>query len=228
MPSRPSECTLLPSPADPHPPLIPFSTESPPSLPSLIPRAISSRIESVTNIRVGGNYHEINIYHSPEDNTAATPVVPKILYRRTQNDSQRLLPILGVTIVFHGPPSILQISRDLGLKWTVARDALRPISAELGLARPDSPIGFLSNINLPRCLRDFLLERSRRLWIDPATYHSILARWCLTGQQTLDSHDIICSGDFWAYQTYYPNPSAQLYGALRTWWIPLDQCRTRS
>ncbi|KAJ6504470.1 hypothetical protein DFH09DRAFT_1375346 [Mycena vulgaris] len=183
---------------------------------------VRQRIESVTNIRVGGNYHEINIYSSPDDNTATTPVLPEILYRPIQNDSQRLLPILGVAIVFHDPPSILQISRVLGLDWTEVRDALRPISKQLALARPDSPIGFSSNVKLPSYLRDFLLERTGNLWIDPETCHSILARWCLTGQQTFDPRDIIYRGEFWAYHTCYSNPSAQLYDALRTSWIPLD------
>ncbi|KAJ6504472.1 hypothetical protein DFH09DRAFT_289565 [Mycena vulgaris] len=179
---------------------------------------VNCNIGNIRLTNVGGNYHEINIYPSSDDNTVATPVLPEIL-SSIQNDSQRLLPIFGVAIAFHDPPSILQISRVLELKWTEVRDALRPIYAGLGL---DSPLDFSSNVKLPSNLRVFLLERTGMLWVDPATYHNILARWCLTGQRTLDPRDIIYSGEFWAHHTRHSNPSAQLYNALRTSWIPLD------
>lgn len=141
-------------------------------------------IESVTNIRVGGNYNEINIYSFRADDPAP-PTLPDVLHRNLQNNSRLLLPILGVALAFRAPPSLLQISRVLGLEWTDVRDALKPISAYL--ERLDWPINPSSDVRLPQFLADFLLRRTGTLWIDPAKYHAILACWCLTGKRALDA-----------------------------------------
>lgn len=112
------------------------------------------------------------------------PPPPDNLLKAIQKNSQRLLPILGVAIAFQTPPSVLQISRVLDLKWTEVRDTLKPISSYL--ERLDSRINHASDVTLPKNLKHALLQRSGTYWIDEGKYHGILARWCLTGKRTLD------------------------------------------
>ncbi|KAJ7483473.1 hypothetical protein FB451DRAFT_1234700 [Mycena latifolia] len=169
-------------------------------------------IENLTNIAVQRDYNEINIYSSPNDGPASSSL-PEVLYRNIQKDSQHLLPILGVAIAFLAPPSVLQISRVLGRKWTDVRDALEPISSSLHHIA--LPIGFAAEVKLPQYLENFLRQRTEALWVDLPESHALLARWCLT-QQTRDPRDIIYAGDHWVDHVCHSPPSAELYEALRT------------
>ncbi|KAJ7114012.1 hypothetical protein C8R44DRAFT_796094 [Mycena epipterygia] len=166
-----------------------------------------------------GNYNKINnisIYSSAD----AGPPPPDSLLKAIEKNSQRLLPILGVATVFQTPPSVLQISRVLDLKWTEVRDALKPITPHL--ERLESRINHSSDVALPKNLKNALVQRTGTHWIDAGKYHGILARWCLTGKRTLDPRDITYVGEFWAHHVCNSNPTAELYDALRGSWLPLD------
>ncbi|KAJ7467767.1 hypothetical protein B0H11DRAFT_2284255 [Mycena galericulata] len=173
----------------------------------------------VNMIHVNGNYITSEIIYQPGVDATASPL-PGTLHRTIQRNAERLLPIFGVAMAFHTPPSVLQISRVLDLKWTEVRDAVKPISSYLESL--DSPINFYSDIRLPGYLKGFLLQRSGTLWIDPAKYHAIVARWCLVGQRSVDARDITYAGEYWAYHVRHSTPCKDLFDALRASRLPLN------
>ncbi|KAF7371176.1 hypothetical protein MSAN_00753100 [Mycena sanguinolenta] len=142
-------------------------------------------------------------------------VIPDDVFKHI-DDNPSLLAILGVTIVFRNPPSVLQISRVLGMPWTGVQVALETISPYLpGL---DSAIDWNSNIELPRSLKDSILQRDQ---FSTRYYHGLVAKWCLVSQ-TLDARDIFYSGDFWEFHVCNADLSTDLLTALRSSPQPLD------
>jgi hypothetical protein len=90
-----------------------------------------------------------------------------------------------VAIVFHDTPSILQISRVLGVEWTDVSAALKPISSESYFDHLDL-LDYNSDVKPRQNLKDSLLQRTGTVWLDPAKYHFLVAQWCL-GDQTFDA-----------------------------------------
>ncbi|KAJ7327993.1 hypothetical protein DFH08DRAFT_967764 [Mycena albidolilacea] len=152
------------------------------------------------------------------DPTTSAPL-PENLQEIIQRNPQ-LLRILGVAIVFDGSPSVLQISRAIGLECAEVGAALKPISSYLDDL--DLIVDSNSTITLCKAIEGSLLRRVGTFWIDPAKYHSQVAQWCLVGRRTLDIRDITYASKFWAYHVCNSNPSPELYDALKSSWIPLD------
>ncbi|KAJ7749659.1 hypothetical protein B0H16DRAFT_1844806 [Mycena metata] len=128
------------------------------------------------------------------------------LYTRIR-DNLQLLSIFGVAIVFHDPPSVLQISRVLGLRWADITAALKPVSSYLDTFV--SVVDHSSEVKLRSNVKNLLLRRAGSLWIDAEKYHSLVARWCLVGKKSLDARDITYRADFWAYHVCNSDPSPE-------------------
>ncbi|KAJ6580746.1 hypothetical protein B0H19DRAFT_484192 [Mycena capillaripes] len=170
-------------------------------------------INSLSIMHVAGNRNENYFYSAPATDSITPPPLPDDLDKNIDKNS-RLRPILGVAIVFHDAPTVLQISRVLGLKWTEVGAALHPISSYF--ERFDSPIGFNSDVKPRKILKECLPQR-----VHPGKYHSLVAQWCLVGQK-LDARDMLYASDCWAYHVCNANSSAELYDALKKSWMPLD------
>ncbi|KAJ7155856.1 hypothetical protein C8R46DRAFT_1226928 [Mycena filopes] len=172
--------------------------------------------------RLDANLFHPTIPNAPIPDLSPFPT-PSLLsddfYARIR-DNPRLLPIFGVAIVFHGHPSVLQISRVLGVRPAEVTAALKPLS--LYLDSLVSPVDHFSNVVLRNDVKDALLRRSAPLWVDAAKSHALVARWCLIGRRTLDARDITYASEFWAYHVCNSDPSVDLYDALRMSRIPLD------
>ncbi|KAJ6471888.1 hypothetical protein C8R45DRAFT_1013482 [Mycena sanguinolenta] len=174
-------------------------------------------IEHVSIIHVAGNRNETHFYSAAADPTAPPPLPED--FRKNIENNPRLRSILGVAMVFHDPPSALQISVILGLRWNEVGAALRPISSYLEPA--NSAINGNSDIKLRQVLKDCLLRRAGTVWIDAAKYHALVAEWCLVGQSR-NARDVIYAGEFWDYHVCNASPSSQLYDALRSSRLPLN------
>ncbi|KAF7371173.1 hypothetical protein MSAN_00752800 [Mycena sanguinolenta] len=174
-------------------------------------------IEHVSIVHVAGNRNETHFYSAVADPTAAAPLPED--FRKNIENNPRLRSILGVAMVFHDPPSALQISVILGLRWNEVGAALRPISSYL--EPPNSAINLNTDIKLRQALKDSLLRRAGTVWIDAAKYHALIAEWCLVGQSR-NACDVIYAGEFWDYHVCNASPSSQLYDALRSSRLPLN------
>ncbi|KAJ7239606.1 hypothetical protein B0H12DRAFT_79538 [Mycena haematopus] len=164
-----------------------FSSRSGPSYPSI---HLASSVEPGQGTQLMLRLHSDPRPHgsaaspTPPDNSQVAPAptqaaisnsdttftsdapIPGDFFRHVDNDP-RLHSILGVAIVFHKPPSVLQISRVLGIPRTEVQAALLPISSYL------DDLG--SNVKLQQPLKDSLLRRPGL----PAIYHGLVAKWCL-------------------------------------------------
>ncbi|KAJ7748689.1 hypothetical protein B0H16DRAFT_1725501 [Mycena metata] len=138
------------------------------------------------------------------------------LYTRIR-DNLQLLSIFGVAIVFHDPPSVLQISRVLGLRWADITAALKPVSSYLDTFV--SVVDHSSEVKLRSNVKNLLLRRAGSLWIDAEKYHSLVARWCLVGKKSLDARDITYRADFWALSNLPLDPLSRLKLAEIIYWL---------
>ncbi|KAF7345548.1 hypothetical protein MVEN_01573500 [Mycena venus] len=140
--------------------------------------------------------------------------IPDDLYRNVEQNPH-LRSILGVIIVFQETPSVLQVSRVLGLQWTDVRTELKPILRYFdGL---DTTINYNSNVRLRQPLKEEVLQ----LIGTSQKYHGLVAQWCLVGP-TPDARDVFYAADFWDYHVRNANASTDLYNALRNSKRPMN------
>ncbi|KAJ7483517.1 hypothetical protein FB451DRAFT_1364420 [Mycena latifolia] len=171
--------------------------------------------------------------YTAEEAADIYPTIPENVRRIAEDDFECLLPILGVYGVFQKPPSIKQMARVLGLAEDEVRAIWEPISSYLD--------GLDSDDGKTRCIAD--LERiacraSGIASIDSATYHNMVARWCLVGPKggskhvanfgevlslnTLSPRDVFYASDSWVYHVCHSSPSEDLCDALTQSEIPVD------
>lgn len=140
-------------------------------------------ISNVHILHVAGNRNENHFYAAPAiDLTAPIPLPDDLRKAIDKNPSLRRM--LGVAMAFHGCPSVLQIARVLGLKWTDVGAALKPICSYFEYL--DVAMSFNSDVKPRQILRDCLLKRAGTVWLDAGKYHNLVAQWCLI-RQTLDA-----------------------------------------
>ncbi|KAF7360635.1 hypothetical protein MVEN_00795200 [Mycena venus] len=180
---------------------------------------INRTINHVSILNVAGNRNENHFYSAPPVD-ATLPVPLPEDFRKHIESSPRLRSILGVSIVFHDPSSVLQISRVLKLHWTDVSAALKPILNYLDGLDSDT-ISYNSDIKLRQPLRDSLLRKVGTVWLDAAKYHALVAEWCLVGESR-DARDIIYAGDFWDHHVCNASASTELYDTLKRSRLPLD------
>lgn len=111
----------------------------------------------------------------PPPYTAVDPTIPGEVRRIAEDDSERLLPILGVVSVFQEPPTIKQISRVLGLAEDEVRAVWRPIAVHLDELDADGKTQCIAFLVRLVCLANGTPS------ITSPTYHNLVAQWCLVG-----------------------------------------------
>ncbi|KAK7031800.1 hypothetical protein R3P38DRAFT_3187522 [Favolaschia claudopus] len=125
-----------------------------------------------------------------------------------------LLHILGISAVFHDPPSVLQISRLIAMDWKQVAATLEPVFSHF--EETSTSITYSSNVKFPQSFEESILTQ-----IDIAKYHALVAQWCLIGN-TPDARDIFYACDYWDYHVCTAEPSVELFDALRNSRRPLD------
>ncbi|KAJ7147710.1 hypothetical protein C8R43DRAFT_1195573 [Mycena crocata] len=187
---------------------------------------VGHTIGELSLMQVNGNFTNVNINiqpafafeHESMANDSDSAPLHDHLHKLILKNS-RTVPVLGVAMAFHKPPSLLQIARVLGLEWTDVQDALKLMSPHLDLPNLSDPA---VDVDLPKYLTSSLLQRTGPLWIDLAKYHASIARWCLVGKRTIDARDIAYIAEFWAYHVCHSNSSAELHAALRKSRLPFN------
>jgi hypothetical protein len=112
----------------------------------------------------------------PPPYTVEDSTIPEDVRRIAQDDSERLLPILGVFSVFQEPPTIKQLTRVLGfLAEDEVREVWGPISVYLDGLDSDGQTRSLAFLERLAC------QAGGTTSIDSTTYHNLVARWCLVG-----------------------------------------------
>ncbi|KAK7031803.1 hypothetical protein R3P38DRAFT_3507920 [Favolaschia claudopus] len=142
------------------------------------------------------------------------PGLIQIDYNNLTSFDPLLLHILGISAVFHDPPSVLQISRLLGMDWKQVAATLEPVFSHF--EDTSTSITYSSNVKFPQSFEESILTQ-----IDIAKYHALVAQWCLIGN-TPDARDIFYACDYWDYHVCTAEPSVELFDALRNSRRPLD------
>ncbi|KAJ6530160.1 hypothetical protein B0H19DRAFT_1082567 [Mycena capillaripes] len=129
----------------------------------------------------------------PPSYTTVDPTIPEEVRRIAEEDSERLLPILGVVSVFQELPTLKHITRVLRLAEDEVRAVWCLIAAHLDELDADGKT---------RCLA-FLVRL-----------------WCLVGPKG-GAKDVFYAANSWAHHVCHANPSPQLRNALAESDIPL-------
>ncbi|KAJ7029457.1 hypothetical protein C8F04DRAFT_40868 [Mycena alexandri] len=213
---------LGPTPTKDAPPLQPVS---PATLPPISPPAAlaANHLQDARGTFIVGASETINVHNIYLDSASSPSQRPEnleivVALRRLMLSHRQLIPILGVAISFKGNPSVLQISRVLGLEWTHVADTLQLISPYLD--RLDSPIWKNSDVRVPNFIQELLVQRTEAPWIDAQIYHARIAEWCLVGKRVIDARDIVYRTEFWPDHVCGSRPSRDLFVALRASSLP--------
>ncbi|KAJ7483532.1 hypothetical protein FB451DRAFT_1555475 [Mycena latifolia] len=146
--------------------------------------------------------------YTAEEAAEIYPMIPQNIRRIAEEDFEYLLPILGVGGIFQKPPTIKQMARVIELAEEEVRAVWEPISSHLdGLDSDDGKARCIAGLERIACRAGGIPS------IDSATYHNMVARWCLVGPKG-GSKDIFYASDFWAYHVCHSNPSETLCDAL--------------
>ncbi|KAJ7910596.1 hypothetical protein B0H13DRAFT_2329289 [Mycena leptocephala] len=151
----------------------------------------------------------------PPPYTVEDSTIPEDVRRIAQDDSERLLPILGVFSVFQEPPTIKQLTRVLGfLAEDEVREVWGPISVYLDGLDSDGQTRSLAFLERLAC------QAGGTTSIDSTTYHNLVARWCLVGPKG-GARDVFYAANSWAHHVCHSDPSIELLDALTESEIPL-------
>ncbi|KAF8146723.1 hypothetical protein K438DRAFT_1990338 [Mycena galopus ATCC 62051] len=150
----------------------------------------------------------------PPPYISVDPTIPEEVRRIAEEDSERLLPILGVVSVFQGPPTIKQIARILGVAEDEVRAVWSLIAAHLDELDADGETRCFAFLVRLVCLANETPS------IDLPTYHNLVAQWCLVGPKG-GAKDVFYAANSWAHHVCHSDPSPQLCSALAESEIPL-------
>ncbi|KAJ7301983.1 hypothetical protein DFH08DRAFT_992075 [Mycena albidolilacea] len=175
------------------------------------------RISSITQSSTSRSLTSLGIETKPTS-TLLHPLIPHPAplpdgLRKNIENNSLLYSILDVTIAFHDPLCVLQISLILGVQCTQVGAAIWPISSYFEHLTPT--INFNSDLKLRPVLKDSLVRKPRRCGSMPRSTTPSLRNGIWPA--SLATH-----GEFWDYHVCNVNPSTEIYDAPRSSCLPLD------